>query len=208
LVFFTSTQETNTFAESTSCTVYHSKLPDAARSKASNLEKWNQGILRVMACSPAMAQGVDQSKVRFVVIYKPGLSLQTVMQMAGRAGRDEQESHVFFVKYGQNIPPRNPADHRLLHELGQVVHERACKVFLTTKLMDRKALAYHCKHRPSRVPCSFCKPDGEVHLLAKAAAQDPPSAPPVEQNPSQSSQEKGKQVEVSWQFLQICMKGV
>lgn len=199
LVFFTSTREADVFAESTGCAVYHSKLPDAARSKVLNLEKWDQGILKVMACSPAMAQGVDRANVRFVVIYKPGLSLQTVMQMTGRAGRDGRESHVFFVEYGQNIPPRNPDDHRLLHELGQVVHEKMCKVFLTTKFMDGETLAYRCKDRPGRVPCSFCKPDSEIHLLAKAAVQDPPPTPAVERNRARWCQEKGKQVEVSWQ---------
>ncbi|KAI9456767.1 P-loop containing nucleoside triphosphate hydrolase protein, partial [Boletus coccyginus] len=95
LVFFEHCDLAENFAKQNKFAVYHSKLPGTAV-KSENLRSWDSGETKVMACTSAFGFGVDRPNIRFVVVFNPEFSLLTTMQMAGRAGRDGREAHVFF----------------------------------------------------------------------------------------------------------------
>ncbi|KAG6374595.1 P-loop containing nucleoside triphosphate hydrolase protein [Boletus reticuloceps] len=97
LVLFPSCVEAEAFAVKASCTVFHSRLPSSGNMKVYNLDLWDWGEIKLMACTSAFATGVDRPNIRFIVNYNPTYSLTMVAQMAGHAGWDRSESHVFFT---------------------------------------------------------------------------------------------------------------
>lgn len=97
LVFFTSCEQADRFANENCCAVFHSHLPSRGNTKAYNLNRWDYGEMLTMACLSAFASGVDQANMQFEIIYNPAYCLITMMQMASHAGRDGIESHVFFA---------------------------------------------------------------------------------------------------------------
>lgn len=174
LVFFNSCDLTDAFAEKNHYAAFHSNLPASGNTKAYNLDMWDRGETTVMACTSAFASGVDRPNIRFVVIYKPRYGLMTIMQMAGRAGRDGTESHVFFAtpeKQGPSFP--NPKDTQMTWELGQLIHEKTCKVYQSMFHMDGETLAQKCSDSPMQVPCDICCPDGEMQRFALDAVKNP-----------------------------------
>ncbi|KAF8131379.1 hypothetical protein EV363DRAFT_1329892 [Boletus edulis] len=82
LIFFNSCEQAERFSAENQCPVFHSKLPQAQHGKESNMQLWESGVSKMMACTSAFGAGVD----------KPNA--------AGRAGRDGTESHVFFTTTG------------------------------------------------------------------------------------------------------------
>ncbi|KAG2140561.1 P-loop containing nucleoside triphosphate hydrolase protein [Suillus clintonianus] len=72
-------------------------LYDHSPLQAYNLNMWDEGESKVMACTTAFAQGIDRPSVQYVVIFKPSFGLIVNNQMLGRAGCDRRESHVFFL---------------------------------------------------------------------------------------------------------------
>ena len=174
LVFFCATALADAFSEKHRCAVFHSRLPKDGNTKSYNLARWDNEEAAVMACSSAFASGVDRPNVRFIVIYNPQYNLMTTMQMAGRAGRDGKESHVFFATpetQGATFRERRNPD--MPWELGQLVHEKQCRVYQSTLYMDGAALARKCSASPSQVPCDVCRPDGEMHTFALNAVKNP-----------------------------------
>ncbi|KAG2121482.1 hypothetical protein DEU56DRAFT_927410 [Suillus clintonianus] len=169
LVFFCSQVEAETFAVLHKCAVYHSNLWANGNTKAYNLDLWDRGESKVMACTTAFAQGIDRSKVRFVVIFKPAYGLVVNNQMLGRAGRDGRESHVFFVSDVTGIASfkgsKRNQDECLL-ELDRVVHGPECRRYTNTVCMDGVDLATRCNQEPRGVPCDICDPDSPMQQFA------------------------------------------
>jgi hypothetical protein len=174
LVFFESCALAGAFSEKSRCAVFHSRLPASGNTKSYNLSIWDEGETTVMACTSAFASGVDRPRVRFVVIHSPRHSLTTTMQMAGRAGRDGKESHVFFATaetQGASFPDGGNPD--MPWELGQLVHRKQCRAYQWALYMDGEALARECSRSPMQVPCDVCDPGGEMHTFALNAVKNP-----------------------------------
>lgn len=173
LVFFASVAELQAFVQGFPCPVFHTSLPlTGIAAKESNLRRWDSGECNVMACTSAFGSGVDRAHVRFVVIYEPAYGLISTLQMAGRAGRDGKESHVFFATSQQTGPsPRSTQKTIMVHELGEVVHKAQCKVYQTMVHMDGDQLAKTCDEIRGQVRCDICAPEDEMHQLAVRAVK-------------------------------------
>lgn len=117
--------------------------------------------------------GIDRPNVRFIVIFKPSLSLITTMQMVGRAGRDGRESHVFFAPTENDAPSFRVDGPAMPWELGQLVYKKEGRVHQAVCYMDGEELARPCRRRPSQVPCDVWNPDGELHKLAMETVKHP-----------------------------------
>ena len=174
LIFFNSCDEAEQFSAKNQCPVFHSKLPKGNNGKELNMQLWESGKSKMMACTSAFGTGVDKPNVRFVVIHTPKYSLMSVLQAAGRAGREGTESHVFFTITGKAGPPSPSrcSDADMDWQLGQLLHSDRCKVRRAMEYMDGRTLAKECGQIPNQVHCDVCDPDSEVHKLALRAAKD------------------------------------
>lgn len=175
LIFFNSCDEAERFSTENQCPVFHSKLPKGNNGKEFNMELWENGKSKMMACTSAFGAGVDKPNVRFVVIHMPKYSLMSVLQAVGRAGRDGTESHAFFTttagKAG-SLSPSHCSDNDMRWQLGQLLYvSDKCKVRQVMEYMDGKTLAKECGQIPNQVHCDVCHPDGEVHKFALRAAK-------------------------------------
>lgn len=173
LVFFNSCAEAEKFSTKNQCPVFHSKLPEGNNGKQSNMQLWENGDSKMMACTSAFGVGVDKPNVRFIIIHVPKYSLMALLQAAGRAGRDGTESHVFFTTTGKArvLPQSRTSDGDLHCELGQLLYSNRCKVRQAMECMDGKTLAKECGQIPNQVYCDVCDPNGEVHKHAMRAAK-------------------------------------
>ncbi|KAG1718527.1 uncharacterized protein EDB91DRAFT_1090004 [Suillus paluster] len=176
LVFFSSTAETEEFGRKARCAMYHSELWQPGNTKAYNLDLWDRGESKVMACTTAFAQGMDRSNVRYVVIFRPAYGLIVNNQMMGRAGRDGRESHVFYVtdKHGKSLPSKakHASDH-CLAELDDVMFGTECRRYTNGLCMDGEQLALRCTDPPRGVPCDICAPNSAMQLLIRKALDNP-----------------------------------
>jgi hypothetical protein len=196
LVFFSSQVDAELFAAQHRCAIYHSQLWEAGNTKAYNLDLWDRGESKVMACTTAFAQGIDRSKVRYVVIFRPAYGLLVNTQMLGRAGRDGKESHAFFVTDVERITSFRGVKAVMeycIGELDDVVHGQECRRYSTTLCMDGEDLAVRCTDEPRGVPCDICAPDSpmqrfaieaiEAPLVASAGGSDSNATPAVQAAP-------------------------
>lgn len=176
LVFFSSQGDAESFASQARCAVYHSNLWEPGNTKAYNLDLWDRGESKVMACTTAFAQGIDRSNIRYVVIFRPAYGLIVNSQMMGRAGRDGKESHVFFVTDADRITSfrglKTGKEH-CLEELDEVVHGQKCRRYSTMLCMDGEDLATRCTEEPRGVPCDVCSPDSPMQRFAMEAIATP-----------------------------------
>jgi superfamily II DNA helicase RecQ len=176
LVFFGAQADVEIFAKENRCAVYHSQLWQAGNTKSYNLDLWDRGESKVMACTTAFAQGIDRSNVRYVVIFRPTYGLLVNNQMLGRAGRDGKESHVFFVTDASGIASfrgTKAVKSQCVEELDDVVHGNECRRYSTTLCMDGVDLAVRCTDKPRGVPCDVCAPDSPMQRFAMEAINTP-----------------------------------
>ncbi|KAG6371361.1 P-loop containing nucleoside triphosphate hydrolase protein [Boletus reticuloceps] len=122
LVFFNSCQKVEKFAYRNDFAMFHSKL--SKETKGSNLLMWDDCRTKVMACMSAFATGVDRPNVHFIIIHELLYGFMTTVQMAGRAGRDGRESHVFLTTAKKPLSVRKPDNFNMAWELGQLMHKR------------------------------------------------------------------------------------
>lgn len=176
LVFFSSQSDVEIFAAQHKCANYHSNLWQPGNTKAYNLDLWDRGESKVMACTTAFAQGIDRSNVRYVVIFRPSYGLMVNTQMLGRAGRDGKESHAFYVTDANQITSFRSVKigrEECVIELHDVVHGEECRRYTTTLCMDGKDLAVRCTDKPGCVPCDVCAPDSPMQRFAMEAINVP-----------------------------------
>lgn len=173
LIFFNSCEEAEQFSVENRCPIFHSKLPRAGHGKEFNMQLWENGVSKMMACTSAFGSGVDKPNVRFVVIHSPKYSLMSVLQAAGRAGREGTESHVFLTTTGKAglSSPSRCAEVDTRWQLEQLLYGDRCKVYQAMEYMDGKTLAKECRQILNQVHCDVCLPDGEVHKFARLAAK-------------------------------------
>lgn len=67
---------------------YHGQMD--ARAKSANQDAFMAGEVSIMVATSAFGMGVDKKDVRLVIHYEISGSLESYIQEAGRAGRDEQ----------------------------------------------------------------------------------------------------------------------
>ncbi|KAG2057377.1 hypothetical protein BDR06DRAFT_1005383 [Suillus hirtellus] len=176
LIFFYSQADAESFATQHKCAVYHSNLWEAGNTKAYNLDLWDRGESKIMACTTAFAQGIDRSNVRFVVIFRPAYGLIVNNQMMGRAGQDGKESHVFFVTDENAIVTFRgvrAGQESCLEELHDVVHGEECRRYSTMVCMDGIDFATRCTEQPGSIPCDVCSPNSPMQRFAMQAIQAP-----------------------------------
>ncbi|KAG2062627.1 P-loop containing nucleoside triphosphate hydrolase protein [Suillus decipiens] len=168
LVFFSSNREADEFGAAISCAVFHSGLPTMGEnSKADNLDKWDSGKTKVMACTTAFAQGIDRSSIRFVVINGVEYGLPVVNQMAGRAGRDGKEAHAFYLTCKTEFGAfTSDLDFDSTYALQDVVFGTTCRRYTSISCMDGPQFAYCCKNKADVMQCDICGPTAEVHVFA------------------------------------------
>lgn len=172
LVFFECCQLAESFAKEHNFAIFHSKLP-GSDIKSKNLRLWDSGATKVMACTSAFGFGVDRPNIRFVVIFNPKYSLLTTMQMAGRAGRDGMEAHVFLATSERPPSIQEKDDLSFTLELGQLMYQQVCRVYQAMYSMDGPEMARTCMELRRQVPCDVCNPGSEMHLFVAKAVQDP-----------------------------------
>ncbi|MCB0429700.1 MAG: RecQ family ATP-dependent DNA helicase [Flavobacteriales bacterium] len=80
---------------------YHAGLPGEERQMRQ--EQWMAGRIQVMVCTNAFGMGIDKPDVRFVVHMDMPDQVESYMQEAGRAGRDEKPAVAMLL--------HNRADH-------------------------------------------------------------------------------------------------
>ncbi|KAG6373143.1 P-loop containing nucleoside triphosphate hydrolase protein [Boletus reticuloceps] len=167
LVLFPLCVEAEVFAVKASCAVFHSRLPLSGNTKVYNLDLWDQGKIKLMACTSAFAMGVDRLNIRFIVIYNPTYSLTMVAQMAGHARLGRSESHMFFTtSEWAAAMPTSKEDYSLVYELGKLVHKKECKVLQMAWYMDNERMACACGDLHSQMLCDLCKPNSKIHYFA------------------------------------------
>jgi len=64
-------------------------------------EQFMQGELQVVVATSAFGMGVDKAEIRFVLHYDHSASLESYIQEAGRAGRDNKEAYAILLAHGQ-----------------------------------------------------------------------------------------------------------
>ncbi len=74
-----------------------------AQERINRQHKWITNQCRVMVATNAFGMGIDKPDVRFVIHLDLPDSLEAYYQEAGRAGRDEKESHVFCLYQQRDI---------------------------------------------------------------------------------------------------------
>ena len=136
--------------------VCHSHISKEGNTKSYNLRLWDDKETAVMACSSAFTLRVNQPNIWFIIIH-----IQSPVQpddhdgdVAGNAGRDGKEFHIFFTTPEiQGAFFWNEKNPEMPWELGQLVHKKQCRVYQSTLYMDRDTLAGKCSILPSQVPC-------------------------------------------------------
>ena len=121
LVFFECCQQAESFAKEYNFTIYHSKLSNSDI-KDKNLHFWNRSATNVMGCTSIFGFRVDCPNIHFVVIFNPKYSLLTTIWMAGQAGWDGRETHIFLATLEQLLLVQKKNDYSFMSELRQLVH--------------------------------------------------------------------------------------
>ncbi|KAI9568143.1 hypothetical protein HD554DRAFT_2038970 [Boletus coccyginus] len=188
LVFFNGKKELDKFAAKARCASYHGDLWEPGNTRAENMQRWDLGETRVMACTTGFAQGMDMAHVRFVVMKDPEYGLLLAMQMIGRAGRDGKESHAVVVdtQPGQIFTNWDLTTSNSVKDV--LGNDSRCRVLSTTAALDGSEYEHQCKQRPARVACDVCNPGHPIHRAIVAASKEGagpirPLVPPQAQVP-------------------------
>jgi ATP-dependent DNA helicase RecQ len=101
---------------------FHSGL--AAEEKRSILERFRLGELRIIAATNAFGMGIDKSDIRLVVHADIPGSLESYLQEAGRAGRDQAEADCVLLFSAADVERQFSLSARsrlAQHEIGAIL---------------------------------------------------------------------------------------
>uniref|UniRef100_A0ABD2XT00 DNA 3'-5' helicase n=1 Tax=Trichogramma kaykai TaxID=54128 RepID=A0ABD2XT00_9HYME len=62
-------------------------------SKKNKQDVWMHGQIKIMIATSAFGMGIDKPDTKFVVIYELPDSMDTLVQMIGRAGRNGEKAY-------------------------------------------------------------------------------------------------------------------
>jgi superfamily II DNA helicase RecQ len=94
---------------------YYGRMEANEKSDAQN--KWTCTERAVMVCTTAFSLGIDYPHVRYVHVTGKPDSLDSLIQMFGRAGRDGEPSECYYHVQNHYLHTRNTAEARLLKDL-------------------------------------------------------------------------------------------
>ncbi len=102
IVYTSSTKKTEELAERLNsdgyrARAYHGKMDKKVKSK--NQDQFTSGEIDIMVATSAFGMGVDKSDVGLVIHYQISNSLESYVQEAGRAGRDQSINAECLVLY-------------------------------------------------------------------------------------------------------------
>jgi ATP-dependent DNA helicase RecQ len=116
LVYVKSRSEADRFSErlkslGLSAESFHAGL--SSHIKQTRQRDWIKGETTMMACTSAFGMGIDKSNVRWVLHFGTPLNLESYIQEAGRAGRDQQISECIVF---QDMAERSKTHSKLLEQ--------------------------------------------------------------------------------------------
>lgn len=173
LVFCSYESDADELALLAKCAVYRNNLGGVGNTKENNLDQWNEGLSKVMACTTAFNQGMATPHVRYMVIFRPVCGLVLHNQMLGLVGRDGMESHVFFLVDDGPSSFRVPLNDQCVNEFEDVVYGNRCRRLTNTLCMDGRYLAVRCIDEPQGIHCDVCNPNSVMQRLAVESIKFP-----------------------------------
>ena len=178
LMFFNGKDKLSNFMSESGCTAYHNDLFEPENTVEDNIQWWDLGDTKMMACTTGFTQGIDQPHVRFMVMKNPNYGLLLTTQMMGWTGRDGERSHAIVVNMetGQSFRGDLCSHSVVTAILG---NDKDFWVFSSTKALDRANRAYKCTDCPRRVACDVCNPSDLVHyaIITVSKSESKPIVP-------------------------------
>lgn len=163
LVFFPNTKHVQSFATANDFLWYHSKEGSKLALK-DVLAAWDNGPCNVLVASTAMAQGLDRSNVRYVIMVEMHYGISLLAQMMGRAGRDGFPSATYFIGHKSNMKDE---------DMGLFSDPGTCYRQTMTDFLDGEQYSFCCLNSPYDVlPCGHCKPNSKANLVGLKAVSD------------------------------------
>ncbi len=98
---------------------YHGKME--AQEKSDAQKKWTETDRAVMVCTTAFSLGIDYPHVRYVHVTGRVDTLDSLIQMFGRAGRDGEPSECYYHVQNHYLHRRTTVESRLLGDLEEDV---------------------------------------------------------------------------------------
>jgi superfamily II DNA helicase RecQ len=161
IVFFSSIQELERSASTLAqcgvvTTKYHAELESSERSNSAQV--WCSQEIRVMLATTAFGEGIDLASVRLVVLYGLPYCLEDLVQMAGRAGRDEKTAKVILLYSKESSRVLLDSNRSLassdLESVTKFADWTGCRREYLNLAMDNKSV--HCLDRENTVHCDNC----------------------------------------------------
>ena len=163
--------EVSSSAPFPACT-YNGKMSDQEKDR--QLGSWfsDEHPAKWMISTTALLHGVDYPRVDAVIFLESPFGLYDLLQGAGRAGRNGQESLV-AVLYN-SPPPAMPDENQYgcRVEMENVLNAPACRRASISKAMD--GVETSCSELSNSLLCDFC--EGRVSPLIQNAIDSAPSA--------------------------------
>ena len=125
--------------------IYHSTSWPSTKEHITKSLK-GQGKVRVVVATTALSMGVNFPNIRHIINWGPPRDLLDFHQEAGRAGRDNLQSHVIVLYYGQQVAQCD-------NETRDFVKATGCLRKAAYKPLDNNIASL----QPGHKCCSYCQ---------------------------------------------------
>jgi superfamily II DNA helicase RecQ len=133
--------------------MYHSGTPAETQERVVNDLLSSDGQIAVVFASAALGMGVDVKLVKYVVIYGIPDDYEDIVQMAGRSGRDNQDSEC-HIYYNSTHLVGKPMEHQLRPFLQSSECRRR---HLISAFMDHELTDEFVAIQDKRNCCDICR---------------------------------------------------